>query len=102
MAKFTGFDNTCDLSAVLGMLANASVFHTLIQTNAKDVRSQVRTSGAIATSTTGPSLNLTIAFSSWKRWFVHWGCQKPIRIKNLMTFVTEDQRLDAVHGMPSG
>ena len=45
-------------------------------------------SGATATSTTGPSLNSTIAFSSWKRWFVHWGCQKPIRIKNLMTFVT--------------
>ncbi|KAJ7365922.1 hypothetical protein OS493_002653 [Desmophyllum pertusum] len=42
MAKFTGFENTCDLSAVLGMLANASVFHTLIQTNAKDVRAKVR------------------------------------------------------------
>ncbi|PFX25002.1 hypothetical protein AWC38_SpisGene10401, partial [Stylophora pistillata] len=42
MAKFTGFDSTCDLSAVLGMLVNASVFHTRIQTNAKDVRSKVR------------------------------------------------------------
>ncbi|XP_022810193.1 uncharacterized protein LOC111347195 [Stylophora pistillata] len=42
MAKFTGFDNTCDLSALLGMLANSSVFHPRIQTNAKDVRSKVR------------------------------------------------------------
>ncbi|PFX24991.1 Hsp70-Hsp90 organizing protein 1 [Stylophora pistillata] len=42
MAKFTGFDSTCDLSAVLGMLANSSVFHPRIQTNAKDVRSKVR------------------------------------------------------------
>ena len=30
------------MSAVLGMLANSSVFHTRIQTNAKDVRSKVR------------------------------------------------------------
>ena len=39
---FAGFDNTCDLSAVLGILERASVFHTRIQTNAKDVRSKVR------------------------------------------------------------
>ena len=39
---FSGFDNTCDLSAVLGILANASVFHGGIQTSAKDVRSTVR------------------------------------------------------------
>ena len=39
---FTGFDNTCDLSAVLGILSNASVFHARIQTNAKDVRTKVR------------------------------------------------------------
>ena len=37
-----GFDNTCDLSAVLGMLSNSSVFSTMIQNNAKDVRSSVR------------------------------------------------------------
>ena len=30
------------MSAVLGMLANSSVFHKRIQTNAKDVRSKVR------------------------------------------------------------
>ncbi|KAL9957639.1 hypothetical protein ACROYT_G034560 [Oculina patagonica] len=42
MAKFTGFDNTCDMSAVLGMLGNASVFPARIQNNAKDVRSKVR------------------------------------------------------------
>ncbi|XP_067018532.1 uncharacterized protein [Acropora muricata] len=42
MAKFTGFDNTCDLSAVLGILANATCFDTAIQGNAKDVRSKVR------------------------------------------------------------
>ena len=36
---FAGFDNTCDLSAVLGILANSSVFHARVQTNAKDVRS---------------------------------------------------------------
>ena len=39
---FAGFDNTCDLSAVLGILANSSVFHAHVQTNAKDVRSKVR------------------------------------------------------------
>ena len=39
---FAGFDNTCDLSAVLGILENASIFHTRIQKNAKDVRSKVR------------------------------------------------------------
>ena len=42
MYQFAGFDNTCDLSAVLGILERASVFHTRIQTNAKDVRSKVR------------------------------------------------------------
>ncbi|KAJ7378757.1 hypothetical protein OS493_021343 [Desmophyllum pertusum] len=85
MAKFTGFDNTCDLSAVLGMLANASVFHTRIQTNAKDVRSMSEMSGAIATSTTGPSLNSTIAFSSWKRLTLCMGC--PVD-KDLMKLVS--------------
>ena len=30
------------MSAVLGMLANSSVFHTRIQANAKNVRSKVR------------------------------------------------------------
>ena len=39
---FLGFDNTCDLSAVLGIQANASVFPALIQNNAKDVRTEVR------------------------------------------------------------
>ena len=39
---FVGFDNTCDLSAVLGILERASVFHNRVQTNAKDVRSKVR------------------------------------------------------------
>ena len=40
--NFAGFDNTCDLSAVLGILANATCFSTAIQGNAKDVRSKVR------------------------------------------------------------
>ena len=39
---FSGFDNTCDLSAILGILSNASVFHARIQTTAKDVRAKVR------------------------------------------------------------
>ena len=39
---FVVFDNTCDLSAVLGILERASVFHNRVQTNAKDVRSKVR------------------------------------------------------------
>ena len=39
---FVGFDNTCDLSAVLGILERASVFHNHVQTNAKDMRSNVR------------------------------------------------------------
>ena len=39
---FVGFDNTCDLNAVLGILERASVFHTRIQTSAKDVRFKVR------------------------------------------------------------
>ena len=39
---FAGFNNTCDLSAVLGILANSSIFHAHVQTNAKDVRSKVR------------------------------------------------------------
>lgn len=40
--SLAGFDNTCDLSAVLGILGNASVFHAHVQSNAKDVRSKVR------------------------------------------------------------
>ena len=39
---FSGFDNTCDLSAVLGILANASVFQPSVQDNARRVRSEVR------------------------------------------------------------
>ena len=39
---FAGFDNTCELSAVLGILANASCFNAAIQRNAKDVRSELR------------------------------------------------------------
>ena len=42
MKKIAGFDNTCDLSAVLGILANATCFSTAIQGNAMDVRSKVR------------------------------------------------------------
>ena len=42
MHLFAGFDNTCELSAVLGILANASCFKAAIQANAKDVRSKVR------------------------------------------------------------
>lgn len=42
MFYFSGFDNSCDLSAVLGILANASVFQTRVQTISKDVRSEVR------------------------------------------------------------
>ena len=42
MHLFAGFDNTCDLSAVLGILANASCFKAPIQAIAKDVRSKVR------------------------------------------------------------
>lgn len=40
--SLAAFDNTCDLSAVLGILERASLFHPSIQTNAKDVRSKVR------------------------------------------------------------
>ena len=39
---FVGFDNTCDLSAVLGILERASTFSGYIQISAKDVRSNVR------------------------------------------------------------
>ena len=39
---FLGFDSTCDLSAVLGILERASIFHPRIQTNAKDVRAEIR------------------------------------------------------------
>ncbi|KXJ07838.1 E3 ubiquitin-protein ligase DZIP3 [Exaiptasia diaphana] len=42
MAKFTGIDETCDLSAVLGILSSASVFTTATQDGAKDVRQHVR------------------------------------------------------------
>ena len=42
MCPFAGFDNTCDLSAVLGILERASVFHTRVHTYAKDVRSKMR------------------------------------------------------------
>ena len=38
----SGYDDTCDLSAVLGILANASSFNALVQSNAKDVRSEIR------------------------------------------------------------
>ena len=37
-----GYDDTCDLSAVLGILVNASIFSTVVQNNAKDVRAKVR------------------------------------------------------------
>ena len=39
---FVGFDNTCDLSAVLGILERASTFSAYIQIGAKDMRSNVR------------------------------------------------------------
>ena len=42
LKKIAGFDNTCDLSAVLGILANATCFSTAIPGNAMDVRSKVR------------------------------------------------------------
>ncbi|XP_020898354.1 uncharacterized protein LOC110237116 isoform X2 [Exaiptasia diaphana] len=42
MAKFTGIDETCDLSAVLGILSSASVFLPATQAAAKDVRQYVR------------------------------------------------------------
>lgn len=40
---FAGFDNTCDLSSVLGILERASIFvASVIAPYAKDVRSKVR------------------------------------------------------------
>ncbi|XP_048575960.1 uncharacterized protein LOC116603637 [Nematostella vectensis] len=42
MAKFTGFDSTCDASASLGILATSSAFSTPVQNSARDVRSTVR------------------------------------------------------------
>ena len=42
LKKIAGFNNTCDLSAVLGILANVPCFSAAIQQNAKDVRSKVR------------------------------------------------------------
>ncbi|XP_048576054.1 uncharacterized protein LOC125556722 [Nematostella vectensis] len=42
MAKFTGFDSTCDASASLGILATSSAFSTAVQNSARDVRSTVR------------------------------------------------------------
>ena len=40
---FAGFDNTCDLSSVLGILERASIFvASAISSYAKDVRSKVR------------------------------------------------------------
>ena len=40
---FAGFDNTCDLSSVLGILERASIFvASAISPYAKDVRSKVR------------------------------------------------------------
>ena len=50
-------------------------------------------SGAIATLTTGPSQNSKTVFSSWKHWFVHWGFQKLMKIKSLMTSMTGKQRV---------
>ncbi|XP_048577088.1 uncharacterized protein LOC116618829, partial [Nematostella vectensis] len=42
MAKFTGFDSTCDASASLGILERSSAFSTAVQESARDVRSTVR------------------------------------------------------------
>ncbi|XP_031551272.1 uncharacterized protein LOC116288602 [Actinia tenebrosa] len=42
MAQFTGFNDTCDLSAVLGVLSSASVFSADIQDFSSKVRKDVR------------------------------------------------------------
>lgn len=40
--SFLGFDDTCDLSAVLTILSSASVFSSVIQGLSSNVRSEVR------------------------------------------------------------
>ncbi|XP_031551165.1 uncharacterized protein LOC116288505 [Actinia tenebrosa] len=42
MANFTGFNDTCDLSAVLGVLSSASVFSSDVQDFSSKVRKEVR------------------------------------------------------------
>ncbi|KXJ23410.1 hypothetical protein AC249_AIPGENE24690 [Exaiptasia diaphana] len=42
MAKFTGIDESCDLSAVLGIIASASIFTMATQNAAENVRKHVR------------------------------------------------------------
>ncbi|CAG2214271.1 unnamed protein product [Mytilus edulis] len=42
MAHYTGFDDTCDSSAVLGLIINIDKFPAVVQTDAQDVRDKVR------------------------------------------------------------
>ncbi|XP_052074138.1 uncharacterized protein LOC127712020 [Mytilus californianus] len=42
MAQYTGFDETCDFSALFGLIINIDKFPAVVKSNAKDVRDKVR------------------------------------------------------------
>ena len=84
---FAGFDNTCDLSAVLGILANSSVFHAHVQTNAKDVRSKVRNEWGHCNFDHWTDIEFTNCFQIMETMVRSLGLPKP----------DEDKQLDDLH-----
>ena len=87
MYQFAGFDNTCDLSAVLGILERVSLFHTRIQTNAKDVRSDVRNEWGHCNFDHWTELKFQNSFQLMETMVRSLGLPKP----------KEDKELDKLH-----
>ena len=84
---FAGFDNTYDLSAVLGILANSLVFYAHVQKNAKDVRSKVRNKWGHCNFDHWTDIEFTNCFQIMETMVRSLGLPKP----------DEDKQLDDLH-----
>ena len=87
MYQFAGFDNTCDLSAVLGILERVSLCHTRIQTTAKDGRSKVRKAGGHCNFAHWTDVEFQNSFQLMETMVRSLGLPKP----------NEDKELDKLH-----
>ncbi|XP_071149401.1 uncharacterized protein [Mytilus edulis] len=67
MAHFTAFDDSCDSSALLGIIVNIDRFSPVVQANAKEIRSDIRNAWAHCDFTEWTAIKYTDSFQLMKQ-----------------------------------
>ncbi|XP_071141766.1 uncharacterized protein [Mytilus edulis] len=67
MAHYTGFDETCDSSALLGLLLNIAKFDPIVQSDADDVRRHIRNPWAHCNFAEWDALKFSSSFQLMKK-----------------------------------